>query len=347
VLGSWISPSCGTADAAPTIRYLTDNDPSGTWGTATSVSILSGGSTVDETAYSSVGTDGTATYVCVQPATGNKTGVWYATSPDTWLLTEIASTRHIDVAYGNGYWVAAGDETSGFWDYGLSYATTPSGSWTNVSRGDTGAYFDVEYAAGTFVRGWWSSASGNTAIEYASDPTGSWSTAHTESWFIPLSIRYLNELWVVSGYYVGGTASGATKIYWTDDLSMGLPNQSTCGFASGYIEDVAFDGTYWVVTGRDSGTLRTRYFEGPAPSGTFTTVTTGFTQDVRRLASANGYIVGATFLDARVRCTFTNSPEPPIATGPTYLRLHQSPVRTPSRVRGLDIRQRQTPFITK
>ncbi len=35
------------------------------------------------------------------------------------------------------------------------------------------------------------------------------------------------------------------------------------------------------------------------------------------------------------------------ATGPTFLRLHQSPVYTPSRVRGVDLRQRQTSIITR
>jgi hypothetical protein len=35
------------------------------------------------------------------------------------------------------------------------------------------------------------------------------------------------------------------------------------------------------------------------------------------------------------------------AAGPTYLRQRQSPVRAPSRVRGIDLRQRQTPIIVR
>ena len=35
------------------------------------------------------------------------------------------------------------------------------------------------------------------------------------------------------------------------------------------------------------------------------------------------------------------------STGPTYLRQRQSPVRSPSRVRPIDLRQRQTPIITR
>jgi hypothetical protein len=63
--------------------------------------------------------------------------------------------------------------------------------------------------------------------------------------------------------------------------------------------------------------------------------------------TACGLYASVGFNDDVYSYTVWNSPvPPPVTSGFTYLRQRQSPVRAPSRVRGIDLRQRQTPIIT-
>jgi glycosyltransferase A (GT-A) superfamily protein (DUF2064 family) len=108
----------------------------------------------------------------------------------------------------------------------------------------------------------------------------------------------------------------------------------------------ARDGGYWLIYGANTGPVESvSYVQASTPASTYATATTGMASPpITGAHDGAGYFVIGGDASGELRWSFASTPTPP-ATGPTYLRQRQSPVRSPSRVRGPQLRQRQRPEI--
>lgn len=201
---------------------------------------------------------------------------WSATAPiDTWHLRNAGTDKRLtDVAYGNGYFVAVGEEgtilrspngadwspvSSGTvarldaiaFGNGVFVAvgglgnkpmfTSPDGAnWTPRTNAIAGGYLDVIFNGSVFF-----TLAGKGA--YGTSSNGiDWATGKIRSSQDPAAVAYGGGTWVVAGYKPSGANEG---MLWTSsDLREWTPRDSKAPnnlFAAGYIQ-----GTF-VVAGQN------------------------------------------------------------------------------------------------
>lgn len=308
--------------------------------------------------------DSSGVETCRIVYTTNPTGTWsthqYDTS-DTYVFRGFA--------YGDGKWVVTGFDKSGSqpWPGFIGYATSITGTWTlNSSSATTG--YDVSALGVTGVlfiqrvlydgTHWVT-----TATESAPANVDSWmrvSTSLTSGWAAPSSftlgdfgggLRYAGGYWTLSNR---NTSLGGVFAYAQDPTGT-WTNVTNTKHLHGYLTGhLSFSGTYWVCPGSTSisgwRTPEVSYLRRPSPDGTYTAATTTLTGGAGEYADvivptsayANGYFVVGSNNDGEIRYCYVGTEQ-----NPTYLRRRQSPAYTPSRVRGVDTRARQTPIITR
>lgn len=315
--------------------------------------------------------------------TTTKARILYATSlSGTWTAYEFDTSNNYhpyDFGYHNGQWVIVGSDVSV--DPGRAFIATSStanGTYTfytatsetgldpaDLSAGKDWVLRAIRYANGTYVTeyGVW-----NGTTLGGSDGSGLLvSTSLTSGWAEPTSYSAYPDFYYINWYQ---SARGRVNGYWfayayqvaagyNEFLYASTPSGTWTVIDSGNIglttkteniSGISHDGTNYIVVGGASGTRFARYAAatGAPPSSSWTNVTTGlaasheiwdivYVDPIHVVVQNNGAI--------RYSNDIPYVPPPSTATF-TLLRQRQSPVRAPSRVRGPDLRQRQTPFVT-
>lgn len=108
----------------------------------------------------------------------------------TWTNLNVGSQVFRSVAYGNGYWVAVGDNGQ------LYTATDPTGTWTARNQNSSYQFLSVAYANGYWVIAGNLSASGYMWYQ-PSIPTGTWTQSSSYGHAFACA-KYLNNYWVVT-----------------------------------------------------------------------------------------------------------------------------------------------------
>jgi hypothetical protein len=359
----WFALSFSTAGTAqvPTVRYA--SDPAGAWGTATMPAapatyefvsgspfrhgvVFDGSQYAFGLSYRNAGATATETYA------------FYASDPTgTWARSQIGTSSNLDLAdfiHDGTQFIAVGRGVTSNNPW-IAYCSTANGTWTlNNTEATTGYLPTADWRIESI------DFDGTQYVTVATGPGtdgARYSTSLTSGWAAPTSfpttlgtlknLRYYGavDTWVV--------ADGANTNYYyaTDptDTWTAIGSAST-GMTDG-VFDMAYGSGYWLAAGNTlNGSFydvpRVAYLSGPSPAGTYTTVDDGFTdrpEDNTRAWSAwyadSYFVIGANGYGEVAYC-FVGA-----VTAPRLLRQRQSPKRTPARVRGVDLRQRQTPFI--
>jgi hypothetical protein len=358
-----------STDAAGTAVYVrSTTDPTGTWGTALSHAV---GGTYLIYGVGPVAYDGTtwAFSILMRDTTdaGNTSyfsKFAYATDPTgTWSFTTVdtADPRFVafSLRYLNGEWVQVGFRKNGTSSHpSIGTSSSVTGTWTydytDAGTGTTGGtslwnIADVERIGSTYAHTWFRPTSPfSYNPTYASSLGGTWtaSTASQTASALHLTVTggyILYYSYSASGYGVVGPA------YSSDGETYTLISAADSKLSHG-AQAAAYNGEYWLLGGATFSSVsrpRVSYLLGSSPDGAYTLVDPGLTSGEYVLAvDHDGDYFVAMDAVGMIRYSLSPSPAPP-TTGPTYLRLHQSPVMAPSRVRGVDIRNRQTPIITK
>ncbi|EAP89180.1 hypothetical protein OA2633_00265 [Oceanicaulis sp. HTCC2633] len=165
------------------------------------------------------------------------TGVWT-------VNTSVSSSFSValnSAGYGNGYYVAVGDQGH------LWYATDPTGTWTRNATDFMNN--NLEYVAYDEVTGYWI-ANGPSNIWYATDPTGTWTlkSGYTSNSFTK---------WIRFGdYLVWVRYSGTTSyLYYTTSPEITPTLLSFSGVSSGNVATLGTNGAQIVVCGFDGKIL--------------------------------------------------------------------------------------------
>lgn len=244
--------------------------------------------------------------------TGTVARIAYATAPNgTWTTTDLwgGTNRQnggLDsLAYGNGIWAAVGCmlNSSGIGKGKVSYATTPSGTWTttDLSLNYTSC---IAYANGYWVVGGYQDDY-KASITYATTPSGTWTTktlwsgtSGSSNGYYVDCIAYANGYWVVGGrdyatyaariaYATTPSGTWTTKDLWT----------SSSSYYDDAIHSIAFGNGYWVAGGRYRNAARIAYTTNL--SGTWTTKdVTSASSKIYALNYMNGYwLLGENYWD--------------------------------------------------
>lgn len=141
--------------------------------------------------------------------TTDPTGTWY--TKYLWSSSASGTFSINSVAYGNGYWVAAGQyyKGSGTGYAQIAYTTdVTSDSWSikeiwySSSSGGRNVINSITYANGYWVIGGQSSVD-NARIAYATDPTSTWTMkdlwSSENNYSIMHNVVYANGYWIASG----------------------------------------------------------------------------------------------------------------------------------------------------
>jgi len=194
---------------------------------------------------------------------GSNLNSWNAVSGSS-----VGGLRPLEIAYGNGIWLAVG-ETSG--TDNIYYTTDPAGTWTAVNGVfGTGFGFGIAYGNGTWVAVGDGSSGDN--IWYTSDPTGTWTSVNGPfGTRYGLGIAYGNGTWVS----VGDGDSGDNIYYATDPTGTWTAVNGIFGVAGGgYGSGIAYGDGTWVAVGEgDSGN---NIYYTTDPTGTWTAVSGPF-----------------------------------------------------------------------
>jgi len=185
----------------------------------------------------------------------------------SWTSNAQGTVNFEDVAYGNGTWVAVGDNGT------LYYTTDPTAAWTQNNQG-TVTFNGVAYGNGI-----WVAVGNNGTLYYATDPTGTW-TSNTQGTQSLYGIAYGNGYWVACG----GTASSVGVIlYATDPTGAWTANNH----GTNVLEDLDYGNGTWVVVGANS----VIYYRATDPTGSFTLNTQTAVPNFFAVAYGNGYWV--------------------------------------------------------
>lgn len=348
---SWFNSGSGVREYR--LQYATD--PNGPWAEATlPANPASHTATSDITTGDRVLHDGTDYAILLGYTNGGtrKYRILHATSPGgTWTSYEFDATdlyRPTCFAYGNSLWVIAGwynsgsptpafVATSGTADGTYTFDTTASS--TGLSAGAATNLLAIDYD-GTY----WAQVGARASdvyIQTASAPTGTWTTEQSYTTPYPVEFGYQAGYWSArldQDYIYASDPTGA----W------GTVVQADHGIDNA--DGITYDGTAWLAYGYDLvsfvGYPAASYLVTTGdPVGAFTPA------NVSSLGTASGQVTssraggGAWVLSSYIGGTDALAYVPGAVTS-TYLRLHQSPVRTPSRVRPVQLRQRQRPEVT-
>ena len=367
VMGDAVTSPARSAEVF--MRYATD--PTGTWtditvpaAPATYTPNVSGAWSYQHT--NRVYCDGTTYALLVQyrnTGTGAfKHRIWYATSPSgTWTSYEFDATNTYfaqSFGYSGGTWYMSGfTNASGAF---IGTASSPSGTWTFSTASGTTSYSN----ANSFIQSvayngthWVHAGNDGTTAKIKTAPavTGPWTTRVSGNTGI-YSVRAHP-----GGYctVVAAANSGFNDdlVYYADDPTGTWSTLVTADHGMTFTSDIASSGNGWAVAGAASGAPAVSYLDGSSPAGTYTAGTfspalgTADAGMMQTLAIGPGHwtmagevrVSGGTPIYNEIRY-FTI---PTVTTTTAYLRQRQSPVRAPSRVRGVDLRARQTPIIVK
>jgi hypothetical protein len=149
------------------------------------------------------------------PGDTNQT-VYSLTGGQSWSTPYNLSTSMYGIAYGNGVFVAVGDQSV--------YSTDGGHSWTSVSL--TGFYYSVTYGNGIFV------AVGDDTTAYSSNDGQSWTVVSLSGFW--KSVIYANGIFVAVGNNTTAYSSNGGQSWTVVSLS-------------GFWRGVAYDGTSRLV----------------------------------------------------------------------------------------------------
>jgi hypothetical protein len=346
--GQWFASGYRTGNNDFEVYHSSDPRV-GAW---TRVGLYDGASTTD--ARRDIIFDGTnyiAPFVTGNPATHH---VLYATDPaGSWTahqMTDITNAfAHPQFTLINGYYCWAGANrptpTGSIW-----YSSSLTGTYSHNT--DSGVYEckSIHYQGGSYYTlAVPDNTSDNPVIRTASSISGSWSTVTTFTGYRlrPVaSIKYLkqqsNGLWTL---LVSNPSESEHYVFWTDDLSSSTwdgPHEISADLTTFSLPpySLTYGGGYWVVVGVSSSGAVVGYataIDGPYTAASITSSASG--RDVVY------YDREFALTDNQKIFMMTGGALPEPTTAPRLLRQRQSPKRTPARVRGVDLRQRQTPFI--
>lgn len=209
-------------------------------------------------------------------AVGDTGTIYYraASNPNgTWTSGSVGSTNNLtSVAYNGTAWMVSGGSS-------LYYATTPSGTWTEITFSGLSATFNkVRY-----LNGYWVAVGNSASIYYRSGATPStsgWSNSSP-------SLRQKYDIYYSNGYWV--IVGNSSQVFYNTLLSGNDWPVVSLTPASGGYRGVRFDSGYWVAVGGD-GSIVCRAL---TPGGIWSAATSGTTSNLRSLACANGYWVTA------------------------------------------------------
>jgi len=350
--GYWfVATRPSVAGGAPALRYATD--PTGTW-TDVSFTNPSGATSdfmgrvfYDGTNYGFLfdGIELSPTRRAIYTA--------YATTPSgSWTVgTASAYTPNQRLMessnYINGEWVIVGwDETSSVGFVGTSSSISGSFSWDTTGHGlpSGDRVVAVDYDGSHYLMSGFPTST--SYWRYSTSLTGSW-TAVTDLNATSWAPEQPKRLWhPTPGYWfkhIDTTSDAAQYATTATETTWGVVADTDFGLAG--TRDFAASGDYWVAVGDYVGASKLAYSASTgAPSGTWTAISGGFSgTNILGVDYGGDYFVG---VDTNGNIRYSYAPVTPTAAI-SYLRQRQSPVRAPSRVRGIDLRQRQTPIIVR
>ena len=378
VNSTWVAASDYPSSASePVIRYATD--PTGTWSTATALPAGPGTHVNGRNVLGPVLYVGGTYYVCVRYlkalgssdkytyriySTTSLSGSWTTTDPG---VNDYCEWNSLD--YINGEFVLSGCEiwntaTSNPWPGIIAHCSTVGGTWTKETDSTSGLsgttqdrILGVKYVDGTYYRLLWRgpvNPSGGAnpflvRIEYSSSLTaGSWTAYSTISTGTPCGTfrtvagttywGHHSGTWVVLIDGIPNYTTDLTGSWSTSTLPSGCPYAASYAVGNGWIGIAGY-----INTSGSTGSERMAY--GTSWGGTFSTATESFAGSAvwaANLGYGNKRFVGMSDVGS-LNVSNEVSVYPPTVT---YLRQRQSPKRAPSRVRGVDLRQRQSPRIT-
>lgn len=347
--GDWLA--AGYQNGTVSIFHTTD-PRSTAWATVGSVAYTG----TPNVFWEIVNTGSEYAFLTYQSSGTPKHEIVYASSPTgTWSTQTIGTVSAGEVlSYANGYFVIGGQrQVSGsLYKSHIWYSSSITGTWTgvDVSANTTGVWNGgpVRYENGYYYA---LIANGSNArVLYRSTSlSGTWSSYYEFTGYqrngAYQSFDKYNDKWVVTFYKSGTNEQYIAYADTLDAASWTYYNiqADVSGFTT-VPTDFAYGGGYYVIVGEaPSGSVGVAY--STAIGGPYTQGSAG-----------TGYSAGIAYNDLEfvmltrygVKCMTGGAlpPPPPVTPTYTYLRQRQSPVRTPSRVRGVDLRARQTTFIT-
>lgn len=215
---------CGSKGYDAVIAYA--KDPTGDWAAKTVWTGTNGGNVARCVTYNNgywvVGG-------VIYQSNAKRGQIAYSTSLDReWTSKQVFNSSSsendgvVGIAYGNGYWVAIGSDSS---NYGYAYYTTDlGGSWTGKKLDGFYKAKDITFANGLFAVAGCKYFSSNYygAIAYAADPSSNWNyvkilkgSISSAYQIYPInSVVYSDGCWVV-----GGFDSDGAKIAYAADLA--------------------------------------------------------------------------------------------------------------------------------
>jgi hypothetical protein len=341
-----------TQTSSSTISLRASEDDSGSWSTisltaaptgyTTSISIANPGIVVGDTYVAFVvlyeGTSGYQTAVFRRTISGTPTASWSR------LLFTANRFRGFGLTWDGTGWLIAGN----FAIPGITYdathayisASNPGGTWQT-----SGVFTPAGSTSPAIMRSiaYSSSLSRYAAIGVNSGGTtvaGYTGTARSTSvsWTSATPVSGLDRVQWVNGYFVAVGAASSSFAYSSDGITW---SSHTPSGSLGNVYGIAHNATLglWLLS-TDAGlayssTLTGTYtLESLASIGIsgalLASVLSPDGDEALALGSSTGLL------------RFSPGQS---ATAPRLLRQRQSPKRTPARVRGVDLRQRQTPFI--
>lgn len=358
VLGHAFSPY-GT-DAY--LRYAAD--PTGTWTNVTVPSPPSGYTVVIDslTEYQHehrMFFDGTTYAMLIRYTNGSavKHRIWYATDPTgTWTSHEFDSSdtkNALGFGYADGTWFMCGSVagTGAF----IGTASSPTGTWTFTTASGSTSYSNANsYIRSLAFNGthWVHVGNNGTVqrIKTAPTVTGTWTTQVTPIVDMQSARAHPNGYVTVCAE---AESFGDDLVYYAADPTGTWSTLTTTDHGLDICTDIAFSGTGWAATGRVSTTPTATYLDGTSPAGTYGTATFtpslgssgGFAMHTLAIGSHHWVVAGQEGTASSDRTNIVRYFALPASTTASYLRQRQSPLRTPSRLRGVDTRLRQTPTI--
>lgn len=155
-------------------------------------------------------------------------GTWTASASSS----AFGSARAECVAFGNGVWVAAGEQGK------VVTASDSTGTWTAATSAGFGTANVVWGVA--YGNGYWVGVSDLTsnAVRYATDPTGTWTAAATPGTTAAYAVAYFGGRWVANRSGGVSTTLDPTGTWTTTSVSPYV------GFGQ-----ITYDGTNWIVIG--------------------------------------------------------------------------------------------------
>lgn len=362
------------------VRYATD--PKGTWTSASMPALPSGVTTVDPNGPYGVDFDGTnyATAALYYSGSTYKARILHTTDlGGTWSSYEFDTAnryRPADIAYLNGEWVMVGiDYNSGPYKPFIATCSTPNGTWTfDTTASGTGLSTSgfgatdgysirrIHYADGDYTYLYTRLSTFTSGINTSTSLSSGWGAPSSfpgAPTYAPLDrfLAYVNGYWFTCVWLNAGARpymAYATNPAGTWSTVSATDLDLDNNFSE--VHGIAYDGEQYVIAGiktRFTSSWQYERFSGylvssGSPAGTYTTVTSGLATGSRS-GTHDVVFVAPVFVTTQNAggIRYSNDTQPLPSTGPTYLRQSQSPVRTPSRVRGVDLRQSQTPRVTR